>query len=156
MNVETANLKRVNSEVFKFSDETLRSEIQEAGNEKNARSMAVWRFANAFSHVQADALQMMLIEFEDLDNLEEVAPPSTFASAITDVLFDSFITLAKALGGDSGTLISDARNIVNTELGGNISPATFDIFALPTIVDKLQEDARKIGGDNSYQINIGV
>ena len=29
-------------------------------------------------------------------------------------------------------------------------------FALPTIVDKLQDDAKKIGGDNSYQINIGV
>ena len=29
-------------------------------------------------------------------------------------------------------------------------------FALPTIVDKFQDDAKKIGGDNSYQINIGV
>ena len=29
-------------------------------------------------------------------------------------------------------------------------------FALPTIVEKLQDDAKKIGGDNSYQINIGV
>ena len=29
-------------------------------------------------------------------------------------------------------------------------------FALPTIVDKLQDDAKTIGGDNSYQINIGV
>ena len=30
---------------------------------------------------------------------------------------------ADGLGGDRGTLITDARNIVNSELGGDISPA---------------------------------
>jgi hypothetical protein len=136
--------------------ETLRGEMQEAGNMKDAKLFALWRFANAFARIQADALEVMRLEFEKLDNHKEVAPPSTFASAITDVLFDSFMTLAKALGGDSGTLIDDARNIVNTELGGDISSMTPNIFALPTIVEKLQDDAQKIGGDNSYQINIGV
>ena len=136
--------------------ETLRSEMQEAGNMRDAKLFALWRFSNAFAHVQADALEVMRLEFEKLDNPQNVPPPSTFASAITDVLFDSFMTLVTALGGDSGTLVTDARNIVNSELGGNISSKTLDIFALPTIVDKLQEDARKIGGDNSYQINIGV
>ena len=117
---------------------------------------AMYNFANEFSNNQATALQVMGMEFLHLEQRENVAPPSTFASAITDVLFDSFMTLASALGGDRGTLITDARNIVNSELGGDISPAMPTIFALPTIVEKLQDDAKKIGGDNSYQINIGV
>ena len=136
--------------------ETLKTKINEAGKDNAARVVAYWNFANVIAREEAVALQMLRMAFDDIELQELLDQPSTFASAITDVLFDSFMTLAYALGSDSGTLITDATNIVNTELGGNISANLPKYFALPTIVEKLQQDARNIGGDNSYKINIGI
>ena len=51
----------------------------------------------------------------------------------------------------AGSVPAGSRGLSPQRRG--LSPS---FFALPTIVDKLQDDAKKIGGDNSYQINIGV
>lgn len=45
-----------------------------------------------------------------------------------------------------------------SELHANISERTFDIFAIPTIVNAIQEDAGQARADdeNSYKIDIGI
>ena len=59
-------------------------------------------------------------------------------------------------GGDSGAIVSDARRIAVDELHADISENAFTLFAIPTIVNAIQEDAEGAGDDNSYKIDIGI
>lgn len=136
----------------------LRIAFGAAGDDAAKKAAAIRAFAVDFSAAQASVLNAAGKNLVMTADLREAAPPSTFASAITDILFDNFHVVSSALGGDGGAIVSDTRKIAVSELHANISERTFDIFAIPTIVQAIQTDAGQARTDdeNSYKIDIGI
>ena len=134
----------------------LRIAFAAAGDDAAKKSAAIRAFAIDFADAQGRVLHATRQNLTDTANVRETEPPSTFASGITDILFDNFRVVSSALGGDSGTIVSDARRIAVDELHADISENAFTLFAIPTIVNAIQEDAEGAGDDNSYKINIGI
>ena len=136
----------------------LRIAFGAAGDDAAKKAAAIRAFAIDFAGAQASVLSAAGRNLVMTANVRETRPPATFASAITDILFDNFRVVSSALGGDGGAIVSDARKIAVSELHANISERTFDIFAIPTIVNAIQEDAGQARADdeNSYKIDIGI
>ena len=131
----------------------LTAALRAAGDNADAKSAAINQFAVAFASQQATALQIMTSHFAA--NYRDT-PPTAFSGAITDILFDNFVAMSDAIGGDRDTFITDARNIAVGELHANIWSFTPNLLAVPSIVSAIRKDANSVGGDNSYQIDIGV
>ncbi|MBQ6103752.1 MAG: hypothetical protein IJL06_08785, partial [Kiritimatiellae bacterium] len=134
----------------------LRIAFAAAGDDAAKKAAAIRAFAIGFADAQGRVLHAMRQNLTDTANVRESEPPSTFASGITDILFDNFRVVSSALGGDSGTIVSDARRIAVDKLHADISENAFTLFAIPTIVNAIQEDAERAGDDNSYKIDIGI
>ena len=112
-------------------------------------------FANTLSREMGSALGDIQLKFKldlnaqarDKDDL----PPSTFASAITDILFDYFEALRSGLDlKEKMILYKDAYTVATGELHAE------GVNSVDAVVDAIKADAQKIGGDNSYKIDIGV
>ena len=131
----------------------LTAALRAAGDNAAAKAAAIDQFAVAFAEQQAMALQIMSGMF--VGNYKD-APPTAFSSAITDILFDNFSAMSDAIGGDRDTFITDARKIAVDELHADIWSITPNLLAVPSIVSAIRKDANSAGGDNSYQIDIGV
>ena len=131
----------------------LTAALRAAGDNADAKSAAIAQFAVAFASQQATALQIMTSHFAA--NYRDT-PPTAFSGAITDILFDNFVAMSDAIGGDRDTFITDARTIAVDELHANIWSFTPNLLAVPSIVSAIRKDANSAGGDNSYQIDIGV
>ena len=134
----------------------LRIAFAAAGDDAAKKAAAIRAFAIDFADAQGRVLHAMRQNLLNTANVRETEPPSTFASGITDILFDNFRVVSSALGGDSGAIVSDARRIAVDELHADISENAFTLFAIPTIVNAIQEDAEGAGDDNSYKIDIGI
>ena len=128
----------------------LESDLLVAGDDPALKATAFRAFAEAFAAQEANTLNYMFNSYQRGENAQ-AEEPTSFARAITDVLFDDFNALRATLGEKESALIyGDAYRIVNNEL---------KVFALlpGTVADAIRDDARRnIGGDNSYKIDIGV
>ena len=127
-----------------------RTDFQNAGENAEAKAAAIRAFADAFARVQGNVLGNIEISFMTFQVGAPKEPPSAFASAITDILFNNFGALREALGVFDGLVMyNDVKNVVANELhqdAGNVN----------RIVNAIQEDAQQAGGDKDYTIDIGV
>ena len=128
----------------------LRLDLQNAGDNADARTTAIRTFANAFALAECGLLQNMAVSFQTNEDHLPEPPPSAFATAITDILFDNFAALREALGIIDGlAMYNDAKNIVANELHKPAGSAA-------RIIEAIKEDAQQAGGDKDYAIDIGV
>lgn len=117
-----------------------------------AKDAAVKAFACDYAITVRDTVQSMSIYLLQASSLK-INEPSTFASAVTDVLFDSFDALTDGLDdGDKKALLSDAHSVATGELNLNFMSALWP----PNVVEAIVNDAKNLGGDGDYQIEIGV
>ena len=127
-----------------------RADLEAAGDNAELKAAAIRAFAVAFAKAQANVLQMVYSNLLMAGNPKKSAP-STFASAITDILFDNFNAVQKAVGVDGLAIYNDARGVVTNELHVKVG-----FFDGDLVVDTIKADARHEGGDKSYAIDIGV
>ena len=81
---------------------------------------------------------------------ETVEKPSSFANAVMSTLMDNFDALSDTFADSRARLLIDVKAISMKELGlGLFSGEQATITAI-------QDDATKMAGDDSYQIDIGV
>jgi len=112
---------------------------------------AIRAFAVGFASAEANVLQMIFSSFLLSGNFQKSTPPSTFASAITDILFDNFTAVRDAVGVDGLAIYNDARGVVTNELHVKVG-----LFDGELVIDTIRADAKQEGGDKSYKIDIGV
>ena len=143
--------RKVNEQLRQFS--ALIRESATADDPANAKEVAIKIFANNFAETQGKAIKDMKNSFETDIYLRKGGDkkPPTFASAITDILFDYFDDVKNSVGEDGFRIYQDARGIVKSELNRNVG-----FFDSDGVIEAIQEDARNEGGDNSYKIDIGV
>ena len=113
---------------------------------------AVKTFAYKFAQRQAVLLGYFDTSIE-MGNSLTLRAPTSFASAVTDVLFDSFDALEAGLDGfEKVKLAADARSIATDELGLSV----WSSFSADNVFNEIVKDSKSLGGDNAYQIDIGV
>ena len=81
---------------------------------------------------------------------ELVEGPSSFANAVMTTLMDNFDALQTTFADSSFRLITDVKSISKKELGLSYFSGQAATIAA------IKEDTRKMAGDDSYQIDIGV
>ena len=128
-----------------------RTDLEAAGDDPERKAAAIRNFAVGFAVAEANVLQMIFSSFLLSGNMQKIVPPSTFASAITDILFDNFTAVRDAVGVDGLAIYNDARGIVTNELHVKVG-----LFDGELVIDTIRADARQEGGDKSYKIDIGV
>ena len=85
-----------------------------------------------------------------LRTFESVEKPSSFANAIMTTLMNKFDLLSKTFADSKTRLMADVYTITSSELKAGW-------FAdEDTRVKAIKDDALKMAGDDSYQIDIGV
>jgi hypothetical protein len=128
--------------------ERFRTDFPNAGDNAEAKAAAIRAFADAFASAQSGVLQNISNSVQAQP--PPVEPPSAFASAITDILFNNFAALREALGFVDGfAMYNDAKNVVANELHKNAGGPN-------QIISAIKEDALQAGGDKDYTIDIGV
>ena len=119
-----------------------------AAQTPEARNAAIQGFAQAFTTAEKSLLSAMEGQLLTMTQMQPPEPPNTFASAITDVFFGNFDALrASFSGNDQSQLAADASKIAFGELGVR------NPFA---VVDAIIADGKRMGGDTSYKIDIGI
>ncbi|MBQ9274216.1 MAG: hypothetical protein IJ228_05320 [Succinivibrio sp.] len=87
---------------------------------------------------------------------EPAEPPASFAGIIMNTLFndagEATDLINNTFAGDSLSLAKTAREIATTELG----LGTFASFIPSNVIDSIVNDTKNMGGDKSYQIDIGI
>ena len=109
-------------------------------------------FTNTFARNEAGLLQYMML-YGRQTATTVLGNPKTFASAITDILFDEFDALSEGLDEkEEGKLKSDVYFVATGELGLGY----WDALSEANILNALMKDAQKMGGDKDYKVDIGV
>ena len=123
-------------------------------NTPEAKTAAIQAFAKAFSFSEATILQNMMLNGRETERfIRKLEPPKTFASAITDILFDEFDALSAGLDEEEqGKLKTDVYGVATGELGLGYLSA----LKAQNIINAMVEDAQKMGGDKDYKVDIGV
>ncbi len=117
-----------------------------------AKKAAIETFAVRFANIEGQAIAMMSGVAKQVSDIT-FRPPKSFATAITDVLFDNFDALKDGLTGDEQTaFMLDASGIAKNEFGLSL----FQLFNPERVEQAFREDAQKMGGDTDYKIDIGV
>ena len=128
---------------------TLRAALQAAGGDAGRKAAALRAFADAFAEVEGKMLRLF---DANLRTPPAKTPPTAFAGAITDVLFDNFTVLKDALGFVDGlAMYGNVHNIVNNELHVQVGYRDSD-----GLVDAIKQNAQEVRGDKDYAIDIGV
>ena len=95
--------------------------------------------------IQESEQQLVMIR-----TYETAEKPSSFANAVMTTLMDNFDALSSTFADSKARLLVDVKAISMKELG-------LGFFAgEQTIVKAVKDDALKMAGDDSYQIDIGV
>ena len=127
----------------------LRAALQAAGGDAGRKAAALRAFADAFAEVEG---RMLRLFDANLRTPPAKTPPTAFAGAITDVLFDNFTVLKDALGFIDGlAMYGNVHNIVNNELHVQVGYRDSD-----GLVDAIKQNAQEVRGDKDYAIDIGV
>ena len=116
------------------------------------KKAAVTTYATHYCSMLAGVIQCMQQTEENLVQMrtfESVEKPSSFANAVMTTLLDSFDALETTFESSRGQLIGDVLKITTKELGVWFGGEEKRINAI-------KNDALKMAGDDSYQIDIGV
>ena len=97
------------------------------------------------SSLQTDEGQLLTMR-----TYETVEGPSSFANAVMTTLMDNFDALSTTFAADEGTLKKDVYFITSGELKAGY------FAGQEARLEVIKEDTRKMAGDDSYQIDIGV
>ena len=109
-------------------------------------------FTDTFARSEAGLLQYMMLYGRETARTV-LGSPKTFASAITDILFDEFDALSEGLDEkEEGKLKGDVYFVATGELGLGY----WDALKEANILNALMNDAQKMGGDKDYKVDIGV
>ena len=109
-------------------------------------------FTYTFARSEAGLLQYMMLYGRETARTV-LGSPKTFASAITDILFDEFDALSEGLDEkEEGKLKRDVYFVATGELGLGY----WDALSEANILNALMNDAQKMGGDKDYKVDIGV
>ena len=97
-----------------------------------------------------DSIQESEQQLVTMRTFETVEKPSSFAQAVMTTLMDNFDALSTTFADSKAKLLIDVKAISMKELGlGLFSGEQATITAI-------KDDATKMAGDDSYQIDIGV
>ena len=113
--------------------------------------------AKAFASTYGTSLQKVMESIQQMEGglvymrtFESVEAPSSFANAVMTTIMDNFDALSDTFAESQGRLIKDVFMITSGELGVKFWAGE------ATRVQAVKDDALKMAGDNSYQIDIGV
>ncbi len=126
-----------------------------AAQTPEARAAAIREFADACNETTRTQLSVTRGKLSDIyarGIVNEMKAPSSFASAITDILFDNFSKVGETFGDGKGKLAMSAKTIAENELG----VSAWVSWMPDKVIDAIMEDAKKVGGDKSYQVDVGV
>ena len=139
-------VERIEGDLLKFEG------AYAAANTDEEKAEAIKTFAFDYSLAERDLLANMHSCIEMTRGVKLDAPDA-FASAITNILFDNFFTLQESMTAKEGaSLMSSASSIARNELKLNAI-----LSVIPSrVVDTIKEDAKSMGTDKDYQVNIGV
>ena len=156
-----ANLDLEHNTTFAMRVEMLENEflpkmqaaLEQANGNVEARTQAI----KAFSMQYASAVKSFIDGIQQTEEMlvsmrtyETVEKPSSFANAVMTTLMDNFETLSTTFADSKMRLIGDVVKITSGEL------KTGWFANEDTRVQAVKDDALKMAGDNSYQIDIGV
>ena len=97
-----------------------------------------------------DSIQESEQQLVTMRTFETVEKPSSFANAVMTTLMDNFDALSNTFADSKAKLLIDVKAISMKELG-------LGLFAgEQATVRAIKDDATKMAGDDSYQIDIGV
>ena len=126
-----------------------------AAKTEGAKTVAVQRFAEIFAASERGILQNMYNGFNSMLAMK-LKEPKTFASAITDILFDKFESVSNGFTEkEKDSLKTDVGLIAKFELGVGF----WDLVsgnAEEKVLDAMKRDAQQMGGDNDYKVDIGI
>ena len=156
-----ANLDLEHNTTFAMRVEMLENEflpqmqaaLEQANGNVEARTQAIKTFSMQYaSAVKSfiDGIQQTEEMLVSMRTYETVEKPSSFANAVMTTLMDNFETLSTTFADSKMRLIGDVVKITSGEL------KTGWFAGEDTRVQAIKDDALKMAGDNSYQIDIGV
>lgn len=144
----TAYIKTLEEETLT----TLASDLAKADTPEK-KSAAISMFATQYCNMiklifsgmqEAEGMLVHMRTFESVEG------PSSFANAVMTTLMDNFDTLSRTFAGDESKLKADVYMITSGELKAGY------FAGVEKRLNVIQEDTRKMAGDDSYQIDIGV
>jgi hypothetical protein len=131
--------------------EQLKTEYAKAKTDEDKQN-AFKDFANEYTSSVQTVLSATSISLS-IGRETKLDRPKLFANAITSILFENFNTVKQNFSvGDQLTLGSNASNIAYNEL----KLGYWESFSADKVVQAIIEDSNKMGGDKSYQVDIGV
>ena len=117
------------------------------------RAKALKLFATQYTMVVKslmDSISTNEQQLVEMRTFETVQKPSSFANAVMSTLMDNFDALSDTFADSRARLLIDVKSISMKELG-------LGFFAgEDATVRAIKDDALKMAGDDSYQIDIGV
>ncbi len=128
--------------------------IEKAGNDQE-RADAIKLFTTHFCTVNRSLFDVMetneglVVSMRALEEAGKIQP-KTFASALMGILMDNFDSLSDTFEKDSIQLKKDVYFITSGELKAGWFAGE------QTRVNVIKEDARKMPGEDSYQVDVGV
>ena len=159
-NMLRANLDTAHNESFKVQVDVLDGELLEklrtdlaAAQTPDAKTKALKAYAASYTRA-VKAVMDGIVENEQqlvsMRTFETTQKPASFANAVMSTLMDNFDALSTTFANSKTKLMIDVKAISMKELG-------LGLFAgEQTIVKAVKDDALKMAGDDSYQIDIGV
>ncbi len=131
----------------------LQSALEKAGDDAEAKAKAIKTFASLYTTIAntiKNGIQQNEQQFLEMRLRELSAKPASFANAVMTTLLDNFDALSTTFADSRARLITDVYTITTGELKAGF-------FASQETRERIiKEDALKMAGDDSYQIDIGV
>jgi hypothetical protein len=124
-----------------------------AANTPEDKTKALKMFATRYTMAVKSLLDSITESEQQLVMMrtyETVEKPSSFANAAISTIMDNFDALFETFEKSKPRLVFDVKKISMSELGLGL------LAGEQTTINAIKEDARKMAGDDSYQIDIGV
>ena len=127
----------------------------EAADTPEKKTVAVRLFAQQYCQVLTaiftgmDGTESSLAEYRSLEETDNIQPKS-FASAMMGILMDNFDAMMGTFSDSTFRLLADVKSISMSELGLGFWDGQ------QKTIKAVKDDALKMAGDNSYQVDIGV
>ena len=159
-NMLRANLDTAHNESFKVQVDVLDGELLEklrtdlaAAQTPDAKTKALKAYAASYTRA-VKAVMDGIVENEQqlvsMRTFETTQKPASFANAVMSTLMDNFDALSTTFANSKTKLMIDVKAISMKELGLGLFSGE------QTIVKAVKDDALKMAGDDSYQVDIGV
>ena len=133
--------------------DTLAKDLADAKDDPEAKKKAIAKFAGTYSAgynailSQCQEAESQLVQTRIYETIER---PRAFAYAIVTTLLDNFATLETTFADQKAKIVSDVYFITSNELKAGW-------FAGPeSRIQSIKDDAKKMAGDGSYKVDIGV